>query len=111
MMIIAFSDKTGKMLPRVVCKKFKHCAPIVRTDCGLVMYHFVRRGHIYKIKLRDCDIRRMTQMGWKFCYINGECNRYFNPHHAMTCVGLTKRAIGIHRWQIQTPDSLYRYLN
>ena len=56
MMIIAFSDKTGKMLPRVVCKKFKHCAPIVRTDCGLVMYHFVRRGHIYKIKLRDCDI-------------------------------------------------------
>lgn len=111
MMIIAFSDKTSKILPRIVCKNLKHCAPIVRTENGLIMYHFVRPGHIYKIRLRDCDIRRMAQMGWKFCYTNIECKRGFNPRNAMTCVEMTKRAMGIRQWQIQTPDALYKFLN
>ena len=74
------------------------------------MFQFVKRGHIYKIKLRDCDIRRMAQMGWKFIYLSNEYNRPFRPYGAWTCVGLAKNALGMRNFAIQTPDALYNHL-
>ena len=51
MIIIAFSNKTSKLLPRLFCKKFKHVAPIVIGNSQITMYQFVRRGEIAKINL------------------------------------------------------------
>ena len=111
MIIIAFSNKTSKTIPNLLCNRFKHVAPIVPHEDKLIMYQFITRKRVEKIVLRMRDIRILRAHGWDFIYINGiipPCD--FNPYDAHTCVDLSKRAIGMRKWRIQTPLSLYKEL-
>ncbi len=111
MIIIAFSNKTSKFIPNVLCRHFKHVAPIVPRDDKLILFQFVKRGHVEKIVLQLRDIQILQARGWKFIYIDGTAvPTDFNPYVARTCVDLTKRAIGIRNWCIQTPLALYKNL-
>lgn len=111
MIIIAFSNKTSKFIPNLLCRKLKHVAPIVPHGDRLIMYQFVSYGRVEKIVLRMRDIQILKAHGWNFIYIDGIRLPYeFNPYTAHTCVDLSKRAIGIKRWRIQTPLGLYKEL-
>lgn len=110
MVIIAFSNKTSKILPRIFCRKIRHCAPILRTDNKLVMYQFTNMHDISKIELQNRDIAILRAHGWRFIYIPTDISDDFDPRHAYSCVDLSKRAIGIRNILIQTPYSLYKHL-
>ena len=110
MIIIAFSDKTSKILPRLICRKFKHVAPIAVHNDKLVMYQFVRRNICVKVHLRMKDIKILNKNGWSFIYLTGDVPPNFNTKNVRTCVELAKRAIGLKRRLIQTPNAMYKYL-
>ena len=110
MIIIAFSDKTSKILPRLICHNFKHVAPIAVHNDKLIMYQFIRRNICVKVHLRMKDIKILNKNGWKFIYLTGDIPPDFNMKNVRTCVELTKRAIGLNKWHIQTPNALYKYL-
>lgn len=111
MIIIAFSDKTSKILPRLICRKIKHVAPIAVQNDKLIMYQFIRRNITVKMHLRMKDIKILNKNGWKFIYLTGDIPPNFNIQNVRTCVELTKRAIRLHKWYIQTPNALYKYLS
>ena len=111
MIIIAFSENTSKVLPRILCRRFRHCAPIICNRNNLIMYQFVCRNKIEQIALRTRDIAILRAHGWHFIYIPTDIQ--LNPDyllHAYSCVDLSKRAIGIKSVFIQTPYALYKYL-
>ncbi|MBR2286131.1 MAG: hypothetical protein IJ866_01600 [Alphaproteobacteria bacterium] len=111
MIIIAFSPNTSKVLPRLLCRRFRHTAPIFQTGKKLIMYQFVRYGHIEKIYLTTRDISILRAHGWQFVYVPIDAPSDFHTHHAHSCVGLSKCALGLRARFIQTPLGLYRYLN
>ena len=53
MIIIAFSDKTSKILPRFFCKKFLHVAPILINNDKVCMYQFVSKNNPFLRQLFD----------------------------------------------------------
>lgn len=110
MIIIAFSNKTSKILPRLFCGKLKHCAPIIVDKEKMVMYQFVRRGHIAKINLSMRDIKILGAHGWRFAYVSCALPQDFNLRGLYTCVALCKRAISLRAPYVQTPDALYKKL-
>lgn len=110
MIILAFSNKTSKVLPRILCRKMKHVALIDATENQMTMYQFIRAGKIAKIQINMRDIKILGMHGWKFIYMRGNIPHDFNPHGAITCVQVAKHAIGMRRWNIQTPYALYKTL-
>ena len=110
MIILGFCSKTSKVLPRLICKKFRHVAVIDVRANALIMYQFVRRGQIVKLKLGRRDIKILGQYGWVFVQVKCALPRGFDMRQAWTCVGLAKYAVGICDWRIQTPDGLYQTL-
>ncbi len=110
MVIIAFSEKTSKIFPRIVCRRFRHCAPIIPTGRHMIMYQFTTPGRIAKIKIDMSGLRRLRAAGWRFVYVPGAAAPDFDGRRAPTCVALSKRALSLHAPQIQTPDALYNYL-
>ena len=110
MVIIAFAPKSGKILPNIFCKNFKHCAVLVRDKRGFTMYQFYKHNNVTEIFIHTRDIRILGTYGWRFVYIPQNINPHFNPRDAWTCVGMAKRAIGMQAPFIQTPDALYRNL-
>lgn len=111
MVIIAFSDKTSKILPRIVCRRFRHCAPIVPNGRNMIMYQFTAPGRITKIRINMHGIRRLGANGWRFVYVPCDAPALHDMRGALSCVDLSKRALRIHAPCVQTPDGLYRYLN
>lgn len=107
MIIIGFSDKTRKILPHICCGQMKHVAPIAVRGAELVLYQFVRRGHVQQIKLKMRDIKILGAYGWRFVYVPCALPQEFDTHGVWTCVQLTKRAIKMKNIWIQTPDALY----
>ena len=110
MVIIGFAQKSSKFLPNIFCKKFKHCAVIVRNGAEFIIYQFVSRGHIEKIRLRPRDIKMLQQYGWCFVYVPCALPRNF-PRKNWTCVNMAKDALKMRTLFIQTPDALYRALS
>jgi len=110
MIIIAFSNKTSKILPRIFCRRFRHCAPIVRDGKNLVMYQFTNPRNITKLELQNRDIAILRAHGWRFVYVPMDIPHDFNPITAYSCVDLSKRALGIRNLCIQTPYGLYKYI-
>ncbi|MBP5485221.1 MAG: hypothetical protein J6Y07_00735 [Alphaproteobacteria bacterium] len=107
MVIIGFAQQSSKILPNIFCKKFKHCAVIVRNATEFTLYQFVSHGHIEKIHLRAKDMKVLQQYGWCFVYVPCELSRNF-PRKNWTCVNMAKNAIQLRAPFIQTPDALYR---
>lgn len=110
MIIVGFTNKTSKILPRVFCRRFRHCAPIIINAQGhMILYQFVRRGHIAQIKINMRDMRLLRAHGWVFI-----CVPYCTPENKMrnacTCVALTCNMIGINKCRPITPDALYKKL-
>lgn len=110
MIIVGFTYKTSKFLPRIFCRKFRHVALINPMGTNLIMYQFVRHNKIVKIKLKCRDIKILAQHGWVFIFMPGTLVENFNKYRAFTCVQLAKRALGIRAPYIQTPNALYKYL-
>ena len=113
MIIVAFSSYTSKILPRIMCRVFRHVAVITRPDDGgdkLVLHQFIRPGHIEHITLHARDIGRLGARGWHFVYLCGHATHGRANLKAMTCVAYAKDILGIRNLFIQTPYSLYRYL-
>ncbi|MDW2995787.1 MAG: hypothetical protein R8M71_02385 [Alphaproteobacteria bacterium] len=110
MIIIAFSDRTSKILPRILCHGMKHVAPIGVYQDKLIMYQFIKPGKINQIRLSMRDLQILQRHGWRFIYLTGDLAYNFNNTNAKTCVQLSKHAIGIKNIYIQTPNSLYKHL-
>ncbi len=108
MIIIAFSRKTSRFIPKLFCRKYKHVAPIIVCNNNMIMLQFVRRGNIQKIPLSMRDIKILGQYGWRFVYLPRNLAHDFTARGARTCVEMTKRAIGIRDVRIQTPFGLYK---
>jgi len=110
MVIIAFAPNSKKILPNIFCKKFKHCAVLVPVARGFNMYQFTAHKNISEIFIRTRDIKILSAYGWRFIYIPHNINPHFNPRASWTCVGMSKKAIGMHAPLIQTPYALYKKL-
>ena len=111
MIIIAFAPKSSKVLPNIFCKKFKHCAVILRKGNEFTMYQFVMHRHVEQIALRQRDIGILCAYGWHFVYIPRDIKHDFDPDSSWTCVGMTKHAIGICAPWILTPYALYKHIH
>jgi len=114
MIIIGFSTKTSKILPRIFCRHFRHCVVITqnpRERGGLQLYQFVHRGRISRIDMKCRDLKLLRAHGWRFLIIPGDAyTGRTGGGRAMTCVDYTKRTIGMRAPLVQTPDALYRHL-
>lgn len=108
MMIIAFSTKTSKILPRIFCGRLKHVAPIVIDDDKIVLYQFVQMGKIVQIPIQARDINILAAHGWQFVYLTRTSPQSIDGKRIYTCVHLAKTMIGIKCARIQTPNRLYK---
>lgn len=111
MIIIAFAPNTSKLLPKIMCRKFKHCAVVAKNQKDLTMYQFITHGHSEKISLRNRDLKILAGYGWRFVYVPNDLPCDFNPYSAWSCVDMCKRAIKLHEPWIQTPYALFRRLS
>ena len=111
MLIIAFAPKTSKIIPRIFCRHFRHCAVITKNEKEFILYQFVCRHNIQKISLKMRDIKILAGHGWRFIYLPHDINYRFEPMRAWTCVGMAKNAIGINAPTILTPNQLFRKLS
>lgn len=110
MIIIGFTHKTSKVLPRIFCRKFRHVAVINPMGTELVLYQFVQRGKIVKIKMTMRDIKLLGAHGWCFVYLPCTPTHKFDNARPFTCVQMAKIAIGMRNFRVQTPDGLYKRL-
>ena len=112
MIYIGFSTQTHKILPRIICKHFRHCAPITINGDKCVLFQFVRMNKIVKIHLSTKDLNILKHYGWKFIKYNCKFDRTREINYkSITCVQFTKNACRIKNKRILTPDDLYKYLN
>ncbi len=112
MIIVGFTHQTSKTLPRLLCRNFRHCAPVVPSMMGgekpFVMYQFVRRGIIAQIPLNMRDMNLLRKYGWQFVHVDtAPCC----AQKGLTCVQFTKRVCGIKSARLQRPDALWRELH
>jgi hypothetical protein len=110
-MYIAFSSKTHKLYAKILCKKFRHCAPVLCYKNKCVMYQFICPRKTVPISLTYRDINILKRYGWVFIKFNGKLitdNIKYN--NSLTCVQFTKSFCGIKNKSIQTPDALFKYL-
>ena len=111
MIYIGFSTISHKTSAKILCKKYRHCAPVLIHNNKCVLYQFVAYKKIVPIHIRPRDLNKLELFGWKFIKYSGK----FAPGHALksksiTCVQFTKHALHIKNIAIQTPDTLLRYL-
>lgn len=108
---IGFSTKTHKIFARIICKKFKHCAPVVITKNKCELYQFTNRKNINIIEMKKRDIKILQQHGWIFVkYDIKIAPKHALKIHAATCVQFTKKFCGIKKTTIQTPYDLLKHL-
>ncbi len=109
---VCFSNRSHKLIARIFCRHFRHCAPIIINHNKYEMYQFTAKGKIAVISLKKRDLKILEQYGWKFIkYDVKNLNTARFIYKAITCVQFTKRFCGINNITIQTPFSLFRYLN
>ena len=97
MIIIAFSDKTSKFLPRVLCRGLKHTAPIGVHQDKLIMYQFISKNTIKQICLNMRDLQILQQHGWRFIYLTGDLPfKFYNKNVKTCCCSICKSRIFKH---------------
>lgn len=111
MIYIGFSKRSHKLYARVLCKNFKHCAPIDIQDNKCVIYQFVHKNKIVIIPVTKRDLSILNKYGWKFIKYDTDITSIdINSDKSWTCVQFTKHVCNIENKWIQTPDDLYKYL-
>lgn len=110
MIIIAFSNKTSKFIPRIFCGQIKHVAPIIVNANKMILHQFIRRNKIEKLEIKMRDISVLGQYGWRFIFVPGNAKLSIKYSQIFTCVQLSKQMLGIKDWRIQTPYALYKRL-
>lgn len=111
MVYIGFAKQTNKLMARIICRHFKHCAPIVITKNKCEIYQFTKPTQITIIKIKKRDIKILKKYGWKFIkYQPRIIPQNISKIHTMTCVQFTKKFCGIKKISIQTPDAFLTYL-
>ena len=112
MLYVGFSTQSHKLYARVVCKKYRHCAPLLITNNKCIIYQFISYKKIVPIYIRQRDIEILKHFGWIFIQYDGKFNiRHTLKSKALTCVQFTKHVLNIKNIAIQTPDELLKYLN
>jgi|GEM_PF-676934 len=109
-MIIGFTHKTKKILPRIFCRKFRHCAVILKYNNNYLMLQFISKNKIHLILLKKRDIMILKRNEWVFTNIFINCSSAINYISSFTCVSFAKRILGIHAPFIWTPYQLYKYI-
>ena len=102
-MLIGFTHKSSAVLPRFFCRIFRHCAVVD----GDVLIQVASDG-IRCFPVGSAEIRRLESAGWFF--VKRDCQSAKFNCQFLTCVGFAKRALGIRRPFIWTPDGLFRFL-
>jgi hypothetical protein len=122
-MLIGFTDKTSKIIPRIFCRKFRHCAIILNNkekrimNKNYIMLQFIRPNKIELIRLSARDLKILESHGWVFLKEKGRRKKaegkstfsFFLFTSSFTCVSFAKKILGIRNPFIQTPDQLYAY--
>ena len=115
MIIIAFAPNTSKLLSRIICRRFKHVAPIYVKQNKLIMYQFISHNNIAQIPLQMRDLKILARHGWMFILLRSVCKKIpsgdIENISAATCVSMAKQIIGMRNMLIQTPYALYKKIN
>lgn len=110
MLYIGFSNYSNKIHAKILCHKYKHCAPVIINGDNVVMYQFVRTNKTAKIIMHKRDLKILEKHGWCFVKYNAD-NPNITKKCYLTCVQFTKSICKIRNIKIQTPLALFRYLN
>jgi hypothetical protein len=117
---IGFTKRTGKIMPRIFCRNFRHCAIVIKRGKHYMLMHKVADG-IQILKLSPRDLEILAHNGWEF--VNVRCKMEdgrltacihltsYIVHLPFTCVSFCKKMLGIKNPFIQTTDQLYKYCN
>jgi hypothetical protein len=107
--IIGFTTKTGKVMPGLFCRHFKHCGIFIAGKRNkYLLIHKVKNG-IQTLVLSKRDIEILKQHGWIFIgtKLPNSYSLFIIPY-SFTCVSLVKRILNMHDPFILTPDALYK---
>lgn len=110
MLYVGFSTKSHKIYANILCKHFRHCAPVIITTNKAFIYQFTKLNRVVLIPIKKRDIQILKQYGWVFIKYNFSCPS-LPRFKGFTCVQFTKKICGIKNIFIQTPDSLFNYLH
>ena len=104
---VGFACGTSAWLPKFFCPLFRHCAVVMD---GFFIQIGTDGARLFRAGPRE--IKKLENAGWVFV----ECETAAAPNNPaalrmpqfLTCVGFAKRALGIRKALIWTPDQLYR---
>ena len=85
MIYIGFSTKTHKLFARILCRHFRHVAPIVKTKKYCIIYQFIAPGKISLITVNFKDLKILESYGWEFVKYSGK----FDSQHALNNKSIT----------------------
>ncbi len=110
MIIVGFTCHTSQKMPHILCRHFKHCAPIIPAPIDapkpFIMQQFVRKGTVIQIPINMRDMNLLRLCGWVFVYVAATPQ----AGRGCTCVQFTKSVCGIRHGIVQRPDGLYNLL-
>ncbi len=118
-MLIGFTNNTRKIMPRIFCRKFRHCAIVLEHKAKGIRHRYtmiqVGSGKINFILLQTRDLKILEQNGWVFLEHKAQGKKYlcvmpYNLCSNITCVSFAKHVLKIRAPFIWTPDALYKYL-
>jgi hypothetical protein len=112
-MIIGFTTKTSKLIPRLFCKRFRHCVVIFEPQDTNIKNRYllvqIARDGIKIISIGTPELQKLESAGWVFIDVKiskrQRC-RSINPPGLLSCVGFAKRALSINRRQMGCTDTL-----
>jgi hypothetical protein len=118
-MLIGFTRKTSKILPRIFCRRFRHCAVLLwsRRRKKYIMLQ-PECGRIKTIPLSARDLLILKANGWIFVKHKAKGSKHRRNHiptsssmpRALTCVSFAKLMLGIRAPLVWTPDQLLEEL-
>ena len=112
MIYIGFSKHSHKIFARTICRKFKHCVPIIIKNNKCFLYQFTSQHNICIICLKKHDLEILKQYGWVFIKYDNNINLQKALYEkSKTCVQFTKKFCNIQNIKIQTPDALLKCIS
>jgi hypothetical protein len=113
--IIAFAPKTTKLLPRLLCRKYRHCCVIFPVAAQRRTLVQIGADGVRLFPVNARALRRMEQAGWVMARVEKPKGRAPGLHAPglpsfLTCVGFAKKAAGIRNPMVWTPGQLYRII-